>query len=168
MKPPIRYRILKELVRGPNYGFGLNRDLGEPSFVRSSLYAVLRGMADEGLLTSERRESLPEKKCKLRVYYHLTDLGRDELYLSCIAIWRATYNHGVFWPVKFATEFRISEEDALNDLLRLEAKSLLVSRVSFTDDEGETVWSQRYNEPDPPVEFESKDVVFELPKLSGV
>lgn len=71
--------ILELLIRGANYGLGLQRDL-EAHFQMSvgpgTLYPSLRRLEREGFVSSRKGESTAARRGRPRIYYKLTAKGQ--------------------------------------------------------------------------------------------
>ena len=76
-----RIIILSILSKGENYGYQIKKRIAKISkcvieIEESMLYPYLNKLEKDGLLKSEVTKSY---KCRIRKYYRITELGREEL-----------------------------------------------------------------------------------------
>ena len=76
-----RAAVLLALVRGKGFGLELiervsERTKGAVKLGQGSVYPLLRGLEDEGLVRSFETDPLPERGGRPRRYYELTALGK--------------------------------------------------------------------------------------------
>lgn len=73
--------LLRALLAGEAYSLEIIERVKRESGVRLSMfniYPALRGLEDEGLVTSREGDPLPERGGRARRYYELTDKGREQ------------------------------------------------------------------------------------------
>jgi DNA-binding PadR family transcriptional regulator len=81
---PVDLMILMTLARGRRHGYGIVTDIAEQTdgqiqLVPGNLYAVIRRLADEGLLQEAEKRPAPDLDDRRRRYYAITPFGRQVL-----------------------------------------------------------------------------------------
>lgn len=81
---PVDLLILITLAQGRRHGYGIVTDIAEQTggqiqLVPGNLYAVIRRLADEGLLEEAEKRPAPDLDDRRRRYYAITPFGRQVL-----------------------------------------------------------------------------------------
>lgn len=82
-KLPIELLCLALLLKEDMYGYQMSQQFsllsGERLFIpEGTLYICMHKLIDAKLVT-DRKELVGERGTRIRVYYHITDKGRDEI-----------------------------------------------------------------------------------------
>ncbi len=81
---PVEFLVLLVLADGERHGYGIVQDIrdrtgGKVKLLPGNLYAVLRRLMDNGLLTESSRRPAEDLDDQRRRYYRITKLGQRVL-----------------------------------------------------------------------------------------